>query len=292
MTAQTVHIVTDSTSDIPRALVDDLNITVVPLTISFGHESFRDGLDLTADEFYARLRETKQLPKTAQPPPALFEHAYQHLASRGDVVSIHLSHKFSGTVDTARAAAREITGSKVLVVDTGSASLAMGMCVLAAARLARAGATAEECAAAAESVARRLHIGVAFETLEYLRRGGRIGRAQAFLGGLLRLKPILTIKDGETYPVTRVRSRAKAMDELFALIDQPGGVTEVGILHTTTPEDAANLADRVHAALPDVTVHTGRFGPSLGVHGGPGMLGFAVVAATEAEASSKSSVDS
>jgi DegV family protein with EDD domain len=272
----TVHIVTDSTCDIPHHLVDDLHITVVPLTITFGGESFRDGLDLTADEFYARLQEAKHLPTTSQPPPALFQHAYTHLASQGEVVSIHLSHKFSGTVETARSVAREVSADRISVVDTGSASMGLGMCVLAAARVARDGGSREECVAAAESVARRLRIAVAFETLEYLRRGGRIGRATAFLGGLLRLKPILTVKDGETFPVTRVRSRAKALDELFALCADPT-ISEVAVLHTTTPEDAAELAARAQAALPAAMIHVGRFGPVLGVHGGPGMIGLAAV---------------
>ena len=273
----TVHIVTDSTSDISKALADEHGITVIPLTVSFGQESYSDGVDLTAEEFYARLQLTKTLPTTSQPPPALFQYAYQHLASRGDVVSIHLSHKFSGTVDAARAAAREVAPDRITVVDSGSVSMGLGMCAIAAARVARAGGTSAACAAAAESVAGRLRIAVAFETLEYLRRGGRIGRATAFLGGLLRLKPILTVKDGETFPVTRVRSRARALDELVALCARDERIDEIAIMHTTTPEDAAALAERARAARPGVPLHLGRFGPALGVHGGPGMLGFAVV---------------
>lgn len=273
----TVHIVTDSTSDIPHDLADELHITVVPLSITFGTESFRDGLDLSADEFYARLQESKHLPTTSQPPPALFEYAYRHLASQGDVVSIHVSQKFSGTVEAARTAAREVAPDRISIVDTGSVSMGLGLCVLAAARLARDGGSREECAAAAAAVAERLRIAVAFETLEYLRRGGRIGRATAFLGGLLHLKPILTVKDGEAHPVTRVRSRAKAIDALFSLCAD-GAVSEVAILHTTTPEDAEALVARVRAAVPSVEIHTGRFGPVLGVHGGPGLLGLAAVA--------------
>lgn len=272
-----VYIVTDSTADIPRDLTDSLNITVIPLTITFGAQSFRDGVDLSADEFYRRLQEAKALPMTSQPPPALFRHAYEHLASRGDVVSVHLSHKFSGTVETARAVAQSAAADKISVVDSGSTSMGLGMCVLAAARLAQSGASRQDCVAAAEAVAARLRIAVAFETLEYLRRGGRIGRARAFLGGLLRLKPILTVKDGEAFPVTRTRSRQKALDELFALCELPG-ISEAAVLHTTTPDEAAQLAQRARSVLPGITVHEGRFGPALGVHGGPGMIGLAVVA--------------
>ena len=275
----TVYVVTDSTSDIPSELVAEFGITVVPLTIAFGSESFRDGVDLKPDEFFARLQSTKELPTTSQPPPALFQHAYEHLISRGDVVSVHLSHKFSGTIESARSAAREIAPDKISVVDSGSVSMGLGMCVLAAARVARGGGTREACVAAAESVAARLHVAVAFESLEYLRRGGRIGRAKAFLGGLLRLKPILTVKDGEAFPVTRVRSRAKAIDELFAHAEKHAPIEEMVVLHTTTPDDVEALAARLRAAYPSVPLHLGRFGPVLGVHGGPGMLGIAVVEA-------------
>lgn len=272
-----VYVVTDSTCDIPRDLVDQYGITVVPLSIAFGDESFRDGIDLPADEFYARLQSTKALPTTSQPPPALFQHAYEHLISRGEVVSIHLSHKFSGTIETARTVAAEMAPDKITVVDSGFVSMALGLCVIAAAKKAQAGGTRAECAAAAESVARRLKLLVAFESLEYLRRGGRIGRASAFVGGLLKLKPVLTVKDGEAHPVARVRSRQKALDELLALAITNDRIDEAVVLHTTTPDDAEGLAARVRASCPGVPILVGRFGPVLGVHGGPGMLGLAVV---------------
>jgi DegV family protein with EDD domain len=271
-----VRVVTDSTSDIPRAVVEELGITVVPLTITFGSQSFRDGQDLTADEFYARLATEKELPQTSQPPPALFEHAYEHLVTQGEVVSVHLSHKFGGTVETARSVAKQVAPERISVVDSGSASMGLGLCAIAAAKAARAGADRAACAAAAEAMATRIRVAVAFETLEYLRRGGRIGRARAFLGGLLHLRPILTVKDGEAAPVTRARSRAKAIDELFKLITETRNVTDVVILHTTTPDEAAALALRAREAQPNATFYEGRFGPVLGVHGGPGMVGVAV----------------
>lgn len=272
----TVRIVTDSTSDIPRELLEELGITVVPLTIAFGEQSFRDGVDLSADEFYSRLATVKDLPTTSQPPPALFQHAYEHLVTQGDVVSIHLSHKFSGTIETARSVAAATAPDKISVVDSGSVSMGLGLCVIAAARAAKAGADRAECAAAAEAVSTRLKVLVAFETLEYLRRGGRIGRAKAFLGGLLRLKPILTVKDGEAFPVTRSRNRERALDALLELVTETPNVTDIVVAHTTTPDDAARVAERAKAAAPGATVYLGRFGPVLGVHGGPGMLGIAV----------------
>ena len=274
----TVRVVTDSTSDIPKSVIEELGITVVPLTIAFGAQSYRDGMDLSADDFYARLQQEKALPTTSQPPPALFQHAYEHLITQGDVVSVHLSHKFSGTVESARRVAAEMAPDKITVVDSGSASMGLGLCAIAAARAAQSGADRAACAAAAEEVAGRLHIAVAFETLEYLRRGGRIGRAAAFVGGLLKLKPILTVKDGEAFPVTRVRSRAKAIEELFALITKHQPVSDIVVLHTTTPDDAAALAARAREAAPQATVYEGRFGPVVGEHGGPGMLGVCVAA--------------
>ena len=275
--SQAVHVVTDSTSDIPREVAEALGITVIPLTIQWGEQSYRDGIDIGADEFYARLASTKDLPRTSQPPPALFEHAYQHLITQGDVVSVHLSHKFSGTVEAARLVAVGIAPDRIAVVDTGSVSMGLGMCVLAAARAASSGASLQECEDAAHSVAQRVHVAVAFETLEYLRRGGRIGRASAFLGGLLRLQPVLTVKDGEAFPVTRARSRQKAIDELCALVSKHERVSDIAIAHTTTPDEADALAERVRSLAPDATLHEVRFGPVLGTHGGPGMLGVAVV---------------
>lgn len=277
----TVSVVTDSTSDIPRDLREELKIDVIPLTVSFGGEAYRDGVDLGADEFYERLATAKVLPTTSQPPPAIFRYAYEHLASRGDVVSVHLSHKFSGTVQTARSAAAEVAPDRISVVDTGSASMGMGLCVIAAARVAATGGSREEVVAEAESAARRVHVAVAFETLDFLRRGGRIGRAQAFVGGLLRLKPILTVQDGEAHPLTRVRSHEKALDELAAVPERFGPVTDIVILHTTTPDDAGRLGERVHEAHPGARLIVGRFGPVLGVHGGPGMLGIAVLSSEE-----------
>jgi DegV family protein with EDD domain len=272
-----VYVVTDSTADIPRELVEQHGVTIVPLTITFGTESFRDGQDLSADEFYRRLQSSKQLPQTSQPPPALFQHAYEHLVSRGEVVSVHLSHKFSGTVEAARTSAKGVAPDKITVVDSGLTSMALGLCVIAAAKCAKDGGTREQVATAAESVGKRVRLLVTFETLEYLRRGGRIGRASAFVGGLLKLKPILTIKDGEAAPVARVRSRQKALDQLFDLAMQTKKIDDAVVLHTTTPDEAEALAQRVRGACPDAPLIVGRFGPALGVHGGPGMVGLAVV---------------
>jgi DegV family protein with EDD domain len=157
--------------------------------------------------------------------------------------------------------------------------MGLGFQVIAAARAAQAGASMEEVAAAARSVGRRHHLLALLETLEYLRRGGRIGRAQAFLGSILNLKPLLTIRDGIVHPVARVRTRARALEELLRHSLAYSDLEDVAVIHGTTPEDAEMLAQRVRERLPQVPIHVGRLGPVLGVHGGPGIIGMVVIEA-------------
>lgn len=273
----TVRIVTDSTADIPPALVEEMQITVVPLFVIFGEEVFRDGVDLTAEEFFRRLRSSTALPRTSQPPPAAFVQVYEDLVNPDGILSIHLSSRFSGTFDTARAAARVLEGRcRAEVVDSGSVSMGVGLAVLAAARVAKAGGTIDECLAAARSIVEREEVLVTVETLEYLRRGGRIGRAQAFLGGLLNLQPILTIREGETYPLARTRTRMKALDRIIELAAERG-VEQAAVMDATTPEDADYLASALRERFPAAAIFQGRIGPVVGVHGGPGIVGMAVV---------------
>jgi DegV family protein with EDD domain len=279
-----VQVVTDSTADLPPAIVQELGITVVPLQVIFGKETFRDGVDLTSEEFFRRLAESSDLPSTSQPSVGEFLQTYENLADQKcRILSIHLSSGFSGTLDAARQAAATLTERcHIEFIDSGVVSMALGLAVIAAARAAREGSDVDKCAEAARSVLRRERIAVGLDTLEYLRRGGRIGRAQAFLGGLLRLKPILTLRDGQTFPLTRVRTRPKMLAGVLRLCLEPGGeVQEAAVMHATTPEDARSLADELEGRHPGVPVRIGRFGPALGVHGGPGMVGLVVVTAEE-----------
>lgn len=278
-----VKVVTDSTADLPPEIAQELGITVVPLQVIFGVTSYRDGIDLTSEEFFRRLQEALELPRTSQPSVGEFLSVYERLSADTDrILSVHVSSRLSGTTQTAHTAAQNLIGRCTIeVIDSGTISMAMGFAVIAAARAARAGADLDACAQAARSVLRRQRLAVALDTLEYLRRGGRIGRAQAFLGGLLRLKPILTIRDGEAYPLARVRTRRKALDEILRICLDQGTVAEAAVMHTTTPEDARYLADEVARRWPGVPVYSGRIGPVIGVHGGPGLVGLAVVLAEE-----------
>ncbi len=279
-----VKVVTDSTADLPAEVVRDLDITVVPLQVIFGETCLRDGVDIDSEEFFRRLPEESELPRTSQPSLGEFQQAYEKLAEQTDqILSVHLSSRFSGTVQTARQAAQALAGRcRIEVIDSGTVSMALGFAVIAAARAAREGADLERCAAAARDVLGRQHLAVALDTLEYLRRGGRIGRAQAFLGGLLRLKPILTVRDGEAYPLTRVRTHRKALEEVLRVCLAAGTVEEAAVMHANSPEDARFLADELARRCPGVAVYIGRIGPVIGVHGGPGLIGLAVVVAERA----------
>jgi fatty acid kinase fatty acid binding subunit len=280
----TVRVVTDSTADLPPEVVQELGITVIPMPVLFGEEVYRDGVDLSSEEFFERLATSPILPTTSQPSVGVFLETYRKLAADGDeIVSIHITARGSGTCESALQAVKSLGDSpRVEVVDSESASMGIGFQVIAAARAARAGANLEEVIAAARSVCRRVHTMALLETLEYLRRGGRIGRAQAFLGSVLNLKPLITIRDGVVHPVARVRTRARALDHMFRYCMAIGDLEQVAILHGTTPEDAEMLAGRVRERLPDVPIYVGRLGPALGVHGGPGIIGIVVVEAEKA----------
>ncbi len=280
-----VRVVTDSTADLPPSLAEELGITVVPLLVIFGHEALRDGIDLTTEEFFERLTASTELPRTSQPSIGDFQEVYQGLARQTDrIVSVHLSAKFSGTVETARLAADNLRDRcRIEVIDSRSVSMGLGMAVLAAARAARDGADLEEVAEAARSVSGRLEVAVTLETLEYLRRGGRIGRAEAFLGTLLHVRPIVTIRDGETYPLARARTRARALAQVYELAMSHPEIEEVAVMHATSPQDAEALAARVRAEHPQVPVHLGRLGPAIGVHGGPGIIGMAILCARKGQ---------
>lgn len=275
-----VRVVTDSTADLPPHVAKELGISVVPLMVVFGEKAYRDGVDLTSEQFFERLTQSTVLPTTSQPSVGAFQEVYSKLARETkEIVSIHLTSKASGTVESALRARETFTkGPRIEIVDSLTASMGVGLIAMAAARAAKAGASLEEVVSVARGMVPRIDVVVLLETLEYLRRGGRIGRATSFLGGVLNLKPILAVRDGEVQPVARVRTRKKAIDKMLELAMAHEGISEVAVMHGTTPDEAEALAHRVSERLPGVPVHTGRIGPVIGVHGGPGLLGIIVVA--------------
>ncbi len=273
-----IKIVTDSTADVPPELAAELGITIVPLYVQFGGKSYRDRVDITENEFYSRLETDPSHPTSAQPSPQDFATAYDNIAAGADgILSIHISEKMSGTMSSARQGAKMMKKLvPVEIVDSKFTSMAQGLVVVAAARLANTGKDLKQLAAAARGLVDDIHLLVLFDTLKYIARGGRIGRAKALLGSILNVKPLLAIKDGEFVPVGQVRSRAKGIERLFELArEASNNIAELAVIHSTTPDEAETLAVRIREFVAPEAVHIARFGPVLGVHGGPGVLAVA-----------------
>ena len=273
-----VRIVTDSCSDLPPDTALAFGITVVPLLVNAGGETYRDGVDISADRFYELLQALPDLPTTSQPSGAEVAEIYDQLLEEGhDVVAIHVSSLLSGTYNSATQA-RELAKdpSRITVVDSYLAGGALGLLALEAAGLAQQSDDHSEVAGQVEKLVERQTGYVMVDTLKYLAKGGRIGKAQAFMGGALQLKPILSVRDGAVHPVERARTKRKAVARLQSLVQSLAPISRLHVSYTTDPDDAhslrASLADMV---APENIVES-RFGPVLGTHLGPGAIGVAV----------------
>ncbi|MHB1004114.1 MAG: DegV family protein [Chloroflexota bacterium] len=274
-----VRIVTDSTANLPDDLVASNRIDVVPLRVLFGNDAYRDGIDLTPDEFYKRLREAPALPHTSQPSAGEFKAVYERLlAEQAAIVSIHISGKLSGTVASAQAAQGMLPGADLTVVDTLSASMGLGLIVLRAAVAAREGRSPAEIVALVERLRHQVHLYFVVDTLEYLHKGGRIGGATALLGSLLNVKPILTLRDGQVEPLERVRTKARAIERLIGLVGEEvesGGSLRIAVLHGNAPGEAQALAEQIRGRFHPATLMSGEVGPTIATHTGPGVVGAA-----------------
>lgn len=272
-----VRVVTDSTADIPSQLVRELDIVVVPSYVIFGSKSYRGGIDITADEFYRKLLHEPLLPKTSQPTPQDFVEAYTQLTKEADgILSIHISSKLSGTVNSAEQAKKL---AKLIcpieVIDTQNLTMALGLIVIAAARMARAGKGLTEIVDVVRKMVPNTRLLILFDTLEYLAKGGRIGKAKSLLGSLLNVKPLLTLKDGEFVPVTQVHSRTKGKERLLEFVRSAKDIEDLAIIYSTTPDEAKELAASI-TAMYNIQALVAQVGPVLGVHSGPGALGIAL----------------
>ena len=276
LTAANTAIVLDSTADLPDAADRFPNWRVVPLYVRFGDESLRDGVDIEPTEFYARLRESSVSPTTSQPTPGDFLACYGELAGYERIFSLHVSARVSGTFASAEAAAEELGDGRVRPIDTETASAAIGMLALAIQRRLERGTSDEEIDALIERYRREQGLLFTVDTLEFLARGGRIGKAAAFAGTLLHVKPILSIRDGEVVPVKRVRGERKAFAELAEALetqtlDEPE--FKLAVAHAAAPERAAELEALVREQRPRAELElVVTLGAVIGAHAGPGTL--------------------
>ena len=271
-----VKIVTDSTADIPADLAAELGITVVPLTVFFGEEAFKDGIDITRDEFMLRLTAGGVFPHTSQPSPGDFLEVYKRLTEAGDeVVSVHVSGKLSGTMESARNAVAELPDARIVLVDTELVSIALTLVVRAAAVAANGGATIDEVARVAEQAASKIELYFTVDTLEYLSKGGRIGKAQALLGGLLSIKPVLKVVDGLVHPHEKVRTRAKALARMKEIAAAGAPYEDIGFIHEAEAEDVRAFQEFL-GTLSKVPLLSERIGSVVGAYTGPGVVGFAL----------------
>lgn len=268
-----VKIVTDSTSDLPQKIAEELGITVVPLNVHFGQNSYLDGIDMNADEFYKRLLARSDFPKTSAPSPGIFKHSYEKLAGKDGIVSIHISSKLSGTYDAALAGKRESGDScRIEVIDSHSVSMGLGLLAITAAKAARDGTTIDEITKLVQESTSRIWISALLDSLEFLQKGGRIGKAQAWLGSLLSIKPLISLHEGEVVPVERVRTRSKAIERVYELLKEHLPAKEVAVMYSTEADEAEKLLEHVQESYPQQQSYLSRFGPVLGTYVGPGSL--------------------
>ncbi|MEJ7654275.1 MAG: DegV family protein [Chloroflexia bacterium] len=274
-----VKVVTDSTSDIAPETVSELGIVVVPLNIHFGDETLLDGVEITNQEFYERLVASRQMPTTSQANPEAFRAAFEKAVEEGaeGVVCVSVSSKLSGTYNSAMLGAREIAGVDVRVVDSRSASMALGWAAIAAAEAARDGADIDEVERVARDTAARSRLCFFADTLEYLQRNGRIGRAQSLVGSVLQVKPLLVLDDGEVVAYQRTRTRAKAIQALINWCAQLREPERMSVVWNANEDELKRLMDGLAPVFPRDQIVVSTYGPVIGVHIGPGSLGVLAV---------------
>ena len=269
-----IKIITDSTCDIARETVDKFGISIVPAYVLFGEESFRQGIDINPTQFYARLQSSSQLPSTSQPTPGDFTAAMEPLVSAGDqVVCITVARQLSGTYNSAAQAASQFDDGAVTVIDSTTASVGHMLQVIAAAEDAVAtDATLDSVVSAAQARAGKGYGFAMVDTLEYLQKGGRIGKAQAFMGSLLKVKPILKVADGEVLPVDRPRNLRRGLQRLEELVREQGPASKLAVAYTTDAGPAEEMRNRLSDLVAPESAYTLQVGSAIGTHIGPGAV--------------------
>ena len=275
-----VRVVVDSTSDIPHERAQQLGIEVAPLVVLFGDQEFRDGIDLSGDEFYRKLTSSPVTPTTSAPSVGTFQEAYRKVISEGAdaVLEISLANKLSATYGNAMQAARVVsaeTGVPIELIDSGTVSGGFGMPAEIVAQEARQGASLEQVKAHAQSMLSRVHLFAALDTLEYLKRGGRIGGARALLGSLMNVKPLVEVRDGQVLPLENVRTRSKAQERIGQLAAQQGEIEAIAVVRSN--DEVGQQFNRIVRTFWNGPIYEYVLGPVVGTHAGPGAGGIAVV---------------
>jgi DegV family protein with EDD domain len=275
-----IKIVTDSTAYLPESVVREHDLRVVPLCVHFGDKTYKEGVELSNEEFYARLKDAPLLPTTSQPSAGEFHEVFSELAADGhEIVTLTISSRLSGTWNSAMAAREMMPDAKISVVDSLSTSVGLQLMIEAALAAREAGASREEIVARIEEIKTKMHIFFVVDTLEYLAKGGRIGNAKAFLGTLLKVKPILVLKDGAIEPLEQVRSKRKAQARMVELVEEcmagDGAAACVALTHALVPDETAALAQEIQQRLGCALPRVADLGPVIGTHTGPGVVGVA-----------------
>lgn len=277
-----IAIVTDSTSDLPPDIAQLHGISVVPLNVHIEDETFLDGVTISADEMYRRLPDQKVIPTTSAPSVGTFAEMYEKLGETHDeIISVHLSSKLSLTHGAAVNAVSELgsNGPRIEVVDTEQASMALGYTAVQAAEAIAGGSSLDDAVALVKNASKRAVFMGMVDTLEYLVRGGRIGKAQGYVGSILRVRPILTLKDGIAHPFERVRNRKKGIARLKSLVAEYAPLEKLSVLYTTDEVDAQNIANEIAEFAPDGEPVVAQLGPVVGNYLGPGTLGLGLIRA-------------
>ena len=277
----TIKVVTDTLSDITGDLAGELGIDVVPLYVRFGEDIYRDRVDITTEEFYHRLVNEATLPSTTQPTPNDFAEVYDKLAKEADeILVITVSSKLSGTYQSATQAKELIKNKcRIEIVDSLSVAMGMGLIVIAVAKAVQAGASLDEAIKVTHSAMSRTHLIAYFDTLKYLAKGGRIGKASNLLGSLLSVKPILTVREGEMAPLTRVRSLHAGMDYIYSVVAESASIEGLAVEHATTPDDADRLVERLGSLFPKEQIQRAVISPVVGTYAGPNAIAVTILEA-------------
>jgi len=277
-----IKVVTDSTSDLPADVAESLGIEVVPLNVHFGSDVYKDRVNLMPDTFYDKLINGDVLPTTSQPSVGEFIDVYERLGSDADgIVSVHISEKLSGTMNSARLASQQANADcPIEVVDTFQVSMGVGICAMEAAEVANSGGNMNQVILAARNAVTRSQCFFMLETLEFLQKGGRIGKAQALIGNLLKIRPMLMLQEGEVHPLGRERTRRKGIAKLVDTVEELAPISGLAVMYSTGPDEAQTLAQNVSKFMIE-----GRepmmlqIGPVIGTYAGPDTLGIALISA-------------